>query len=199
MSNLYGPIVSASDLEGAVIEQLRTWLPAYLREAERRTERDAGQLPNIRTFATTNEFQKWPEDQLPACIVISPGTTEAPKMDGEGTYRSIWMVGLALVVSTRDRKSTNEVAKLYGAYARAALLQHQRLPGLDVLGVDWNAERYDRVRTEDTRTIAAANLIFNIEVRETVNERLGPAEPPPEPVGDMPGVERVEFTVQAKE
>lgn len=180
---MYGRLVTAEDVELAAIDTLRTWMPSYLREAERRTDREPNALPDIRNYSTVNEFQKWPEEQLPVAIFISPGTTGKPKMEGDGTYRTSWVLGLALVVSARDRTATNELAKLYGAYARAALLQHQSLGGF-AEGLMWEAERYDSVRQEDTRTIAAANILFQVEVRKTVDERAGLAAPPDDPTVD---------------
>ena len=199
--DVYGGLVTAEDVEQAAIDTLKLWYPSYLREAERRTDRDPNALPDIRSYSTVNEFQKWPEEQLPVAIFISPGTTDRPKMEGDGTYRTKWILGLAIVVSARDRVATNELAKLYGAWARAALLQHQSLGGF-AEGLTWEAERYDSVRQEEARTIAAANILFQVEVRRAVDERAGLAAPPSDPTADpdLPVVDPApEVTVAYKE
>lgn len=199
--DVYGPLVTAEQIEAGAIAHLEMWMPSYLRELERRTDRDPNDLPNIRSYSTVNEFQKWPEEQLPACIVISPGTRDQPKMEGDGTYRADWVLGVAIVVSTRDQASTNQVAKLYGTAARAAILQHQSLGDLGAEGVLWEAERYDNVQQEQTRTIAAANILFRVTMRGVVNARAGLLTPPVDPTEepDFPEVEEASATVQAKE
>lgn len=199
--DVYGPLVSASDVEEGVIAHLRLWLPAYLREVDRRYDIEEPGLPSIRSYSTVNEFKKWPEEQIPAVIVISPGTDGEPKREGDGTYRTKWTVGTAVVVSARDQASTNRIAKLYGLAVRAAILQHQKLGELNAESVEWNAERYDNVRRESNRTIAAANLIFGVQIRGTINSLAGPIVPPPDPSADpeLDTITDADTTVTLKE
>jgi hypothetical protein len=83
-----GPIVSGHDVEQATLAVLRRWMPTYLAEAERQTGRVVGSLPVIRGWTVATTFDKWPEDQLPAIVLISPGLASPPDADGSGEYLS---------------------------------------------------------------------------------------------------------------
>lgn len=177
---IFGSIFTAALLEDAAIEHLKAWMPTYLAEMERQNGLDPESLPMIRSYTTLNEFDAWEEEQTPAIVVVSPGTIGEPLKEGGGLYRANWALGIGCIVSARDRVSTNRVAKLYGGAIRAAIMQHESMGGV-AEGAEWSSERYDDVPSEASRTLAAAQLLFEVEVRSVLDGSAGPAEPLDDP------------------
>lgn len=189
---IFGRILSGRIVEQTVKNHLHLWMPTYIREIERQTGRPAESLPLIRSWTNRNTLQLWKEDHLPSLLLVSPGTIGAPWKDGEGTYHAHWSIGVAVVVSGRDEKTTDGLSKDYAAAVRAAMLQRQSLGG-QAEGVSWLDERYTDLPADEARTLAAGQDIFSIEFKDVVSVAGGPVEPDPpaEAVGDWPEVETV--------
>jgi len=198
---VFGKIVTAAHVEAAAIATLQDWLPTYLAEIERQTGRDPESLPMVRGWSTSRELRKWPEDQLPAAVVVSPGIIGEPRKGGE-YWNARWLLGIAVVVSARDQEATNSLAKLYAGAVRSALLQHPSLGGV-ATGIDWQTERNNEIGAEDERSLASCQVIFEVEVHEVSGaERYGLGEPPADPYDPdptWPEVETTEITVGIKE
>jgi hypothetical protein len=178
-----GPIISGRDCELAAISTLQKWISTYLAEAERQTGRTVGSLPRIRAWTTSPDFEKWPEDQLPAVLLISPGLVDPPLADGQGFYRVRFSMGLAAIVSTSQMDETAVLAKLYCATLRTCLLQHQSLEGF-AAGVEWIDENYDDLPSIDDRSLGAGKAIFAVEVRNISRRWNGPPTPSDPPTPD---------------
>jgi hypothetical protein len=204
MSNLapfasaIGPIVTGAEVEQAALDVLRRWSSTYLAHLEVQHGLEPGALPRLRAWTTAPEFEKWPEDQLPAVLLVSPGISEEPLPDGAGYYRVRFSLGVAVIVSAASLADTARLAKWYGAVMRTILLQHQSLEGF-AGGITWVDENYDDVPSEDTRTLGASQSIFAVEVRGFARRWNGPATPfrlpgddpdgppsEPPPLGPMP-------------
>lgn len=173
MADIFGPIFVAVNLEQAVIDTLKSWLRLYINEVQLQVG-VTGSIPMPRTYTTRRRFDKFPEDQLPTCVVVSPGLDSDPKKEGDGSYRAKWVIHVGMVVSTSDMVQTNLVAKIYGAAMRAAIIQHASLGGI-VCGMEWYDESYDDLPDDDvTRSLGATTLSFRVEVEEVVNWNKGP-------------------------
>lgn len=196
----FGRIVTAHDIEQAALSVLRTWAPYYLAEVDRQAgDQSTGQLPEPRSYQVWSERDSWPEHQLPAVIVVSPGTTDPrPERDGTG-YRVRWALSVGAVVSASDQHHTRRLAAVYVAALRAVLIQRPALGGL-AQGVDWLNEE---IVTEDetARTIALGVADFVVDVPAVVDPSEGPAMPPgdPPPPDDpwpaWPDIEHVDASV----
>lgn len=178
-----GPLVSGRDVELAALTFLKRWSGTYLAEAERQTGRAPRSLPRIRGWQTAPDFEKFPEDQLPCVLLVSPGLAEQPRPDGQGFYRAKFMLGVAAIVSTATMESTAELAKLYCACLRAAILQHQSLEGF-AAGIDWIDESYDDLESIDTRSLGAGQAIFAVQVDGIAYRWNGPKTPSDPPAPD---------------
>jgi hypothetical protein len=175
-------------------------LPTYIREVERQVGREEGDIPPPRLYDTVTEFDTFEEGQLPLCLVVSPGLADRPRRDGEGIYIAPFLVGIGVICSASTERATQAVAKIYGAAVRACVLQ-KRLPELGGQ-VAWVDESYDDIPEIEQRTLAAAQLIFTVEVDDVVSCIGGPLAPPaPEQQpGELWGtVETVEIDVERKE
>src|SRR5262245_7939817 len=98
---IFRRILTTHEVETRAIPGLTKWVPTYPAELERQTEREPGSLPVPRAWTTATSFDKWPEDQLPAVLVISPGLLEPPNGEGDGSYRAKYSLGIGVITSAR--------------------------------------------------------------------------------------------------
>lgn len=181
---VYGPVVTGEDVENAVIGTLRLWTPAYVAEISAHSGRGRATLPKFRSFTSAAEADAWPEDQLPACVVVSPGLYRQPWKDGNGKYRAQWDVALAAICSGSDRASTLKLLRLYCAALRLTALQNPSLGGFGE-GVTWLDESYDdSLGFEDSRTIAMGLVRLAVEVSSVVSSFGGLKQVPTDPDAD---------------
>lgn len=182
-SQVFGRMLSGSEVEGDIIATLRAWLPTYMAEAERQEGLPAGSLEAVRSVTTESSPQRFPEDQLPCLIVVSPGLATPPEMSGaRGAYRARWAIGIAVVVEARTRAETDRLAKIWAALIAGLILQQQQV-GKGSRGITWEDQRYDEVPAEDRRTLAAGQNEFTVEYDNVILSRLGPSEPDSDPEG----------------
>lgn len=200
--SVFGSLITGSDVEAWVTDTLQTWMATYLGEMERRTGRPGGSLQPPRSYVTVNELVRWPEEQIPAVIIVSPGLADEPARHGDGGYTAGWVVDIGVIVSASSRQATSELAKVYAVAVRAALLQHRSLGGR-ASGVSWVDESYDDLPAEQGRTLAAGLGRFHVRAKDVVNSDAGTANPvpPPDPVippGDWPTVREDGVTITTK-
>lgn len=176
MSSMIDRIVPAFVVEDAVIATIKEWIEVYLREIEMQwgvTEN----LPVPRSYNVGAEFDKWAEDQLPAVILISPGTSDRPSADGEGGFNAPFRVSICIFATGNTRENTRRNAHLYGGAVRAMLLQKRSLGGISD-GATWEGEDYDQGPTEKGRTIGSVVVDFVFNIPGVVYRTGGPPTPP---------------------
>lgn len=209
MTNLFGPVIDAEDVEGAVIATLQKWGDTYIAEAENRKGLERGFLdrPLPGHFQTTADFEKWPETPTPSVLVLSPGMKDKPTREGRGEYTARWIVGIAVICSADTEENANRNAKIYAAAFRTLLLQRPSLDGF-AHGLDWEDERYDDLPAEDHRSLAAGQVLVTVEVRGVGTSFGGPKDPttgsepeadPHADPGDWPEMEDKQVTVEPEE
>lgn len=196
---VFSTIISDDQVEEAVLETIRKWLPTYMSEVERQRGLDPPyyQRPQSGSYYVRTDFDKWPEEMLPAVIIIAPGIEDDPTRSGAGIYRGKFGIAVTSVVSSNNQEETRRYAMRMGAAIRAAILQHQSLDqAMDgqVRGVDFVGSRNNELPPEDERTIWAYRQLFAVEVDSIVTRPAGPHTPePPDdpnvPVPDWPTVE----------
>lgn len=186
MSDIFGEVVLAKQLEEAVITTLENWFPVYIREIEIQQSLAQDVLPLPRSFITTDKINRENTDQLPAIVVVSPGLTGrgAPKQEGDGTFCVPWAISIGVFVSGKDRTTTKDLIRYYTGICRAIMLQKQSLGGF-ADGTTWLDESYDdNFAFTDQETIGAGSVVFEVWVAGVVQRFGGPAVyggPPPAP------------------
>jgi hypothetical protein len=172
------------------------WLEGYLREVERQNDRTPGDLPLIGSWAyAVADFEKWPEDRLPCMVLITPGSTAGPTADGDGLLTATWSLRAAAVVSANTEENTREIADLYADATKAAIVHHQTLGGF-ALATDLVGDT--NVSIGKKRSMAVAEVAFNVTVDGVLDRFAGPATPPVNPLadpGDWPTALTAEATV----
>lgn len=175
--SLYGRLIAGVDVEQAIKARVDARLGDYLTEVERQHGLTVGYLQRPRAFVVAERF---PEDQLPAIIVESPGTADLPAADGQGRYAVRWEVVLTIAVASST--GALELAKLYALALRALALQQ---PSALFMGVDWINERYPRPELVGGRTFYTAEVALEVQVPDVTSRHEGPPDEPGWP--DDPG------------
>ncbi len=176
VSTVFGPAVSATQLEAAVLSTLKFWMPTYLCWVESLTGRDHESLPQVRSWTVVNEFVKMPEDQLPAVVLEAPGTVGAPVKGGDGLITVTWELNVGVICSAATREATNALAKDYATALAELLLNHRSLGGV-ATGLDYQGEAYTAVPQERLRMAAVAQVDFHVQIDGARSVYGGPKEP----------------------
>jgi hypothetical protein len=183
---IFGTIKTRTDLEAAAKLTLQTWFSTYLAEVERQHDVVAGSYERPHSYTTTNDFEKFDEDQLPAIIIVSPGMTAAPVKQGNGQYRTTWSLGVGVVCSGNDENDVRTMVDIYTAAIRTLLVQRPSL-GQFAAALNYEDERYDEgVSTAKRRSLQAGYVLCSVEVDGVVDASGGPITPsdPPTPATD---------------
>lgn len=199
-AGIFGPIVTEKDVRAAVEGTVKMWLPTYCHEVAARQGHPRTFLPAIRSWRAWPEFTKWPEDQLPAVVVVTPGTNDPPeKLDRQLSVS--WTIGVGIIVAARDADSTADLIGMYAAAVRV-LLTHKGSLGGFAEHSEFVAERYDDALTQQEmdRTLRTAMVTYSVLVKGIHNRFGGPKVPdptddPPEDPGDWPIITHVDETI----
>ena len=173
---IFGRVVTGHDVEQRVIALLRRWSGTYIAEVERQHGVEAGTLSRVRGWSLGPSFDKWPEDQVPGLLVVSPGLVPPPLKSGDGQYRARWRIDVGVLCSARTQKQSHEQAMLMVAAHRAIVTQRPSLEGF-ALGSQWIDESYDALDFDDTRSLYAGTASFVIEVDDVTTTLAGPTTP----------------------
>lgn len=177
--DIFGDIIDAETVEQAVRDTLQDWIVAHLAHQERRRGLDPQTLPVPRSWPTVSEFTLEPHDQFPAIIIVSPGTN-TPEHD-RGQYRTPWRIEIAVAVAGKDEPEARLLAALYLAAIKGALIQNPTLGGR-VEQCRWagpDEHAFGVYAKAGQRAIYGTTFI--VTARDSVNARLGPSDPPPDP------------------
>jgi hypothetical protein len=151
-------------------------MATYLGRVNRAIGKPANWLPAPKSYTITSDWDHFPEEAVPAVLIMCPGIAK-PLMDGKREYRAVFPVRVGIFVESQDRKSTDRLAKYYGAALRELLL-HKGSLGNFATATAWEGEKYGtRVSDRAQRTFGTAEVELNIEVRRVVKRLSGPAAP----------------------
>jgi hypothetical protein len=173
---IFGRIVTGNDVEQAVLALLKRWSGTYLSEIERQHGYAAGALSRVRGWSIGMSFDKWPEDQVPGLVVVSPGLLPPPQKTGDGVYRARWRVDVGVICSARTQEKSHEQAQLFIAAHKAIVSQRPSLEGFATAST-WIDESYDPLVYDDTRSLYAGYAGFAIDVDDVLTTLAGPITP----------------------
>jgi len=205
VTDIFGNIKSSDQVEQAALDTLKLWWKTYSREFELQRNLPQDSLPLPKSYLTAARVDHENADQLPAVVVVSPGLSgKKPHLEGDGTYRADFAIGIGVFVAGRDRNSTKSLCRWYVSIARAIMLHRQTLGGF-ADGTTWVDESYDdRFTFEDNQTVGAGQCIFEITVHDVVQRWGGPPvpvgpDPDTQPGSDYGVVETVSAVVEIEE
>lgn len=198
MPSVHGNIITGSDIEAAALTTVERWIETYLAEIERQNDLDPRTLPLPRAYVTVadDQLDVWPEDQLPAIAVLSPGTASEPRYDADHVAAG-YAVNVAVLVSARDKETTKRLAHLYGAAILLLMVEQRSLDGF-ASSSRWRGQRWDALSPEDNRTLAAAINVFEVAVDPVVTTGGGRKEPLDDPYAPEPWPEVSETEIETE-
>ena len=174
--SIFKRIVTGHDVEQVTLKLFKRWFGTYLSEVERQHGITAGTLARPRGWSIAPSFDKWPEDQLPAIVVVSVGLADVPVKDGRGTYRAKWDMVIGAVCSARTQEESRLMSMFYIA-ALGTLLDQRPSLEAGAVGLDWLDEDYTVLEFDDTRSVSAGAGRFHIQFDNVRSTRAGPLAP----------------------
>lgn len=199
MTNVFGNIFTAPQLEAAFQAHLETWLPTYIAEIERQQDIPAHSIALPKFYGTSVEPEMHPGEAFPAVLVVSPGTAEAPMGEGDGKWAAWYQLTVVVLVMSSDEIAVRALAGYYSGAVRGAVLQHGSIDGI-ADGVRWEGEEFQGEPGEQrNRTRGAALVHFRVRIAETIDTNGGLRTPPTDPYNDpadLPIVQTIEITAE---
>ena len=147
-------IITGSDIRKTVETELRADLPARLTQLAALKQVE---LPAPRTWRRLHDFLNLTEQQSPAVVVTSPGLDGPPLVTGPDEWEADWLVRVYCVVRGRTYNETADRVGHYVAALRATLLSNAGLAAL-ASGIEWRAESYAELATDEQRSIGAGSV-----------------------------------------
>jgi len=195
----FGPLISASQVEAAVLDTLQTWMHTYLGNTERVVGRPVESMIRPRSYSKTAGNPLAIQDrELPRVVVMSPGLVEEPEEGGE-TLTLTWAVTVWMFAKGIDENDTQDLCRDNAATIRL-LLSHKTPDLVDY--VHLLDENYDAVPPNRENTLAGCELVFALRVPEAADYGTGPSDPdppqqpdPPTDYGDWPEVDETDVEV----
>jgi hypothetical protein len=200
--NVFGPLISRSEVEREIQRVLKRWSPDYLAAVGDAAREDAAALQPVRAWRRVSRFPaEPPEDQLPYVAIVSTGSTDAPLSDGD-TYSNRLSVAVGVLVAAggeNAEENARDLAADYG-HALATALVHKGITSDLISDVLWRAETAaDGPRGDET--LATSIHAFWVDVPDVMGRYGGPTEPRPDPVAPISDdgvVEAIELTIDTE-
>lgn len=177
MSTVFEQILSADVAQDVMIAHLKKWLPTYLAEVDEQRGFPRGFTSTPKSWQVVPSLDGDLSSQLPAMLIISPGTADRPDKLGDGKFLVTYTVGVISLVKGPDQLAANRIAKRYGSAISACVMQHKSLDTDHVEQITWEGDSYDDVPSSADRTMSSATVHFNVQFKGVLDDRGGPHEP----------------------
>lgn len=186
-----GPILDVSLPEQSLLTRLKDFLPLWLNEVDVERGFDPGFTTLPKAYEVVSALDMSSEPQYPAIFIISPGMSEPPAREGNGTIRCTWEINVAAVVQGPTAEATEKLSKRYAAAILGCIMSKRSLGDPNVRGTDYVGDSYDDLPTDQRRTKQIAYLRFHIEYDHVarsvmVNVPDAPPDDPTTPLPDYP-------------
>jgi hypothetical protein len=184
---IFGSLRGPTDVERAVLNTLKTWLPTMLRVLERREGLRRGTLrppPGHDSYIGGIDHENWDQDFCPmAIVVVNPAGDAERTSHGYGQWFEV-EVSTTHIEETED--DARVIAGRVGVAVMAAIIQNGSLGGL--------ASRTELVSAPtvaftdpDKRRVAQSLTTFHVFVDGLVSENAGTNTPTPPDSPQYPG------------
>lgn len=207
-AGIFGPSLDGADVEAATIAFLEYWMPTYVPQQRRHRDPDGERWPDgiegINSYTTTVEelaATKYPEDQLPAIVVASPGEDADPRIEGNGRTTSYFRLAVIAIAEGGGDDPTEDaglLARVFAGAARQAISQHPDLksdlyPDGFSNAVTLKPGRNDVIArgVDARRNLAACAYPFVLEVAGVLDVLEGPGEPLSDPENPPAGRQKI--------
>jgi len=196
----WGPLVTAVDVDDAVLDQLKIWLPTYVKRMT--TERNLStSLPALKFYGNTLATDELLDHPTPAVIVT---TAQTRKTLGGPNYRyeATWEVQITLLVRGRIPKETRNTAALMEGALRRCVLQKCRTNDGPLNDIEWVGTEVVPVKDNadgQGRYLAAGIGKYNVTTDAAVQSFGGPDVPDADSYVPLATVTDVVIDVESEE
>lgn len=177
MSSIFGEFFLPSTLVVQSKKLLERWFPEYLEEIEDKLGLPSDTLAIPKNYTQRNEFTSLAGEELPKCVVLSPGIAGPPQKDGRGVYRGTWRLGIGVAVAAPTEEEADTLAQIYGACVRVIFVNHPSINGVasNTVYVD---ENYNELPiTGQNQQFRSASVWFAVEIDNVAKRSAGPQDP----------------------
>lgn len=195
----FGTWTSPRHVEQAIIEHCVKWGETFIAEAERQFGIDPRSIPvpEEGQYTTVRDtFEKWPEDQTPCVLVISPGVSGTGRMEADRTITGAVGIALGVLATSAFQGAGAETAQIIGVALRQLLLSTVPIEGLQLAEpAELVQEGYGDIPASGDRTMGSSRLGFVFHVKNWAAFGGGPLDrttPPDDPYAPPPDAPRVE-------
>jgi hypothetical protein len=179
-------LLSASQLEEAVLWNLQHWFPTYLAEMARQLGVSRNSLPQPQNYTTRNSFDTEAGEKVPKIVVLAPGLLNPPRKNGTGVYNAIWRLGVGIAASGKDEQSANLRVKAYAAAIRGIVVQERKTLGgrIDgIVDITWIDESYDDIPISNQHQLfKGASVWFAVDINNVLSKVSGPDQITVDPI-----------------
>lgn len=193
-TNRLGPGLSQRDIRRWAVSGLGIWFPTYLRDSERHHGLVPGYCTLPKTLRLSIDPSKWPEEPLPAVLIVTAGTQEGPVRQADFTWDSEYQISFQAVTHGPDQDEAELQASIYGLALKQMVLQQSSEwhgeaayagPDVEVSSVvlldeDWTGT----LASSRRRTLAYGAVTFSVVFRNTATSRNPEIDPLPAPEDD---------------
>lgn len=177
MSNIYGDIFLPASLIEASENLLKKWFPLYLAELERRLTLSPGTLKIPENYSQRGTLVSIPGEDLPKCLVLTPGIMGTPVKNGYGAFRATWRLGVGILVAAKSEEEAFQRASYYGSAIMAIFMHHT-----SILGIASDTNLLDFALGEipaasEHWNFRGAAIEFGVEIDNIVIKNVGPKDP----------------------
>lgn len=181
-----GPIVLQSDVEIAVRDTLKEWVPFYLADIDEQQGRQRGttKAPRLWDIASENAT-RWREETPPSLLVVCPGTVDDPKMHGDDAAYGAWFrVSIVVAAAGATEEGSRAVAGRHAGAILYTLAQQGDMGGL-AQHTRWLG--YGDAPSPRDRSVTEVEVLARVYVARVVSTRgLLPRERPDDPTQPAP-------------
>lgn len=177
-----GPIVLSSDVESAIRDTMKQWVPFYLADIDAQQGRARGTTKAPRTWdIASDNATRWLEETPPSLLVACPGTIGEPQLHGDNaTYGCWWQGNIGIAVGGATEAGSRALAGRHAGAVTYVLAQQGDMGGLAQI-TRWSGSRTD-VAGRD-RSVVACEIAFRLYVETVVATRgLIPRDLPDDPI-----------------
>lgn len=198
-----GLTVTQGDVELAVLENLKLWLPHYLADIDEEKGLERGTTRVPRSWDVGSELERFPEQAPPALIVVAPGIVKSERHGADAWRTGTFDVRVIVLAGGATLKGTRDLADRHAAAVMKLLEQQADQGGLAQdtwLSAD-NPLSTRVITNRKRRRLAAFEVRALVQIQRVFKTRgliprtvptppTDPAEPTPTPHGTVIHVNR---------
>lgn len=191
--SVFGTWISPRHIELAYKDHLGKWITTYIAEAERQFGIPARSIPVPGAGQFTvhrSEFEKYPDDQTPAVLVLAPGLAGTPRREADRSLTAPIALAFGVIAAGGPtfEDQAAEVAQIIGLAIRE-IVRNLEPEDIEVDGIELLDEQYGDI---EQRGMGSSRVIFRVWVKNWAPGRARPIDlsnppiDPYQPPGDWP-------------